>query len=275
MTSYTVITGVHKAIQFCAPEAALDMKVMALAKSMYKNFASGCEKRDSLGHLIVCEMDVVAGVAFSIAQREICAINKYSLLERTVQDLAKFFASSWTSGIDMTPWIDTAVTSAELSRRLETLAEALPERFRSKLIEVRDQLPLLFAPDYPQVLNHADPWEMNIHVSPSTRAITGMVDWRDAAVGPFGLSFWGLETLLGTFGADGWHFHARHLDLRRTFWETLYATAGIAMESQKQAVRVGRIVGIFQAYGLSKGVPVETGNLSLSALEEVLSVTES
>lgn len=89
MTSYTVITGVHKAIQFCAPEAALDMKVMALAKSMYKNFASGCEKRDSLGHLIVCEMDVVAGVAFSIAQREICAINKYSLLERTVQDLAK------------------------------------------------------------------------------------------------------------------------------------------------------------------------------------------
>jgi hypothetical protein len=82
-----------------------------------------------------------------------------------------------------------------------------------------------------------------------------MVDWRDAAVGPFGLSFWGLETLLGTFGADGWHFHARHLDLRRTFWETLYATAGIATESQKQAVRVGRIVGIFQAYGLSKGCP--------------------
>ena len=91
MTSYTVIAGGvnPKAIQFCAPEAALDMKVMALAKSMYKNFAPGCEKRDSLGPLIVYEMDVVAGVAFSIAQREICAINKYSLLERTVQDLAK------------------------------------------------------------------------------------------------------------------------------------------------------------------------------------------
>ncbi|KAJ6183878.1 Protein kinase-like protein [Penicillium mononematosum] len=112
---------------------------------------------------------------------------------------------------------------------------------------------------------------MNIHVSPSTRAITGMVDWRDATVGPFGLSFWGLETLLGTLGADGWHFHARHLDLRSTFWEILYATAGIVTESQKQAVRVGRMVGIFQAYSLSKGVPVETGNLSLSVLEEVLS----
>ncbi|KAJ5803981.1 uncharacterized protein N7518_000284 [Penicillium psychrosexuale] len=200
MTSYTVIAGINpKAIQFCAPEAALDMKVMALAKSMYKDFAPGCEKRDSLGPLIVYEMDVVEGVAFSIAQRDICAINKYSLLERTVQDLAKFFALSWTSGIDMTLWIDTAVTSVELSQRLENLADALPERFRAKLIEVRDQLPLLFALDYPQVLNHADLWEMNIHVNASTGGIAGIVDWHDATVGPFGLSFWGLETLLGTF----------------------------------------------------------------------------
>lgn len=90
MTSYTVIASVNpKAIQFCAPEAALDMTVMSLVKSMYKDFAPGCGRRDSLGPLIVYEMDVVEGVAFSIAQREICAVNKYSLLERTVYDLAK------------------------------------------------------------------------------------------------------------------------------------------------------------------------------------------
>ena len=47
MTSYTVIAGVSpKAIQFCVPRAALDMRVMALAKSMYKDSAHGCEKRD-------------------------------------------------------------------------------------------------------------------------------------------------------------------------------------------------------------------------------------
>lgn len=124
------------------------------------------------------------------------------------------------------------------------------------------------------MLNHADLWEMNIHVNPSTGGIASIVDWRDATVGPFGLSFWGLETLLGTFGADGWHFHARHLELRRVLWETLYATAGIVTESQKRAVTVGRVVGIFQAYGLRKGVPVEAGDPSLSVLEEVLSVPE-
>lgn len=127
----------------------------------------------------------------------------------------------------MAPWTDTAVTPTELSQCLKTLVKALPERFHPKLNEAHDQLPLLFALDHPQVLNHADLLEMNIHVNPSTGAITGMVDWCDATVGPFGLSFWGLESLLGTLGSDGWHFHARHLDLRRTFWNTLYSNTDI------------------------------------------------
>lgn len=174
----------------------------------------------------------------------------------------------------MAPWRGTTVTSTKLSQQLTILANVLPERFRLKLNEVRDQLPSLFAIDYPQVLNHADLLEMNIHVNPSTGSITGMVDWCDATVGPFGLSLWGLESLLGTLGSDGWHFHARHLDLRRTFWTTLYSNIDIT-ESQKQAVKVGRIVGIFQAYGLKKGAAVELEDLSLSILESVLFVNES
>lgn len=174
----------------------------------------------------------------------------------------------------MAPWTGTAVTLTELSQQLKTLANALPENFRPKLNEVCNQLPLVFDPDYPQVLNHADLLEMNIHVNPSTGAITGIVDWHDANVGPFVLLFWGLESLLGTLGSDGWHFHARHFDLRKTCWNTLYSNMVIT-ESQKQAVKVGVIVGIFQAYGLRKGAPVEMGDLSLSILENALSVTDA
>lgn len=35
-------------------------------------------------------MDVVADVTFSIAQRQMCTINNLKLLERSVQDLAKY-----------------------------------------------------------------------------------------------------------------------------------------------------------------------------------------
>lgn len=35
-------------------------------------------------------MDIVGGVAFSIAQRDICGIKNYMLLERAVHDLAKY-----------------------------------------------------------------------------------------------------------------------------------------------------------------------------------------
>ncbi|KAJ6102044.1 hypothetical protein N7486_004471 [Penicillium sp. IBT 16267x] len=263
MTSYTVTAGNanRKALQFRAPDAALDMKIMARVRDIYKHFVPSCQERGSLGGLFVYEMDIFEGVAFSLAQRDMCGINNYMLLERAVYDLAKFLASSWTEATEMAPWTGTAVTRTELFQQLKTLANALPERFRPQLNEVRDQLPLIFAPDYPQVLNHTDLLEMNIYVNPSTGAITGIVDWHDATVGPFGLSFWGLETLLGTLGLDGWHFYARHLDLRRTFWNTLYSNMDIT-ECQKQAVKVGRIVGIFQAYGLKKGAPVEIGDVS-------------
>lgn len=115
---------------------------------------------------------------------------------------------------------------------------------------------------------------MNIHVNPSTGAITGLVDWHDATVGPFGLSLLGLETLLGALRSGGWHFHVCNSDLRRIFWSTLDDSAGITTESQNQAINVGRFVGIFQAYGLRKGATVEAGDLNLTILEQVLTLAE-
>lgn len=45
MTSYTVIagTGTRRAVQFRAPSAAIDMKVMELARETYIKFVPSCE----------------------------------------------------------------------------------------------------------------------------------------------------------------------------------------------------------------------------------------
>lgn len=225
-----------------------------------------------------------------------CNVNNLMLLERPVQNLAVYVQPLFFSDMHnvQTYFLDSSRELDQDSRRnvadrhschsdpnvpasRDSHQELCPNA-HPKLDEVRHQLPFLFAPDYPQVLHllhHAELREMNIHVHPNSGAITGVVKWRDATIGSCGLSLWDLETLLGALGSYGWHFHACHLDLRNTFWHTNYTTAGIVTDAQKEAVKVGRLFGIFQAYTPRKDVLVEAGDASLSILEKVLSVGDS
>ena len=160
----------------------------------------------------------------------------------------------------------------ELEAHLILLAKALPERFHFSLRRVIQQLPLLFVTDYPLVINHLELAEMNIHVSLATGGITGIVDWHNASLGPFGLSLWGLETFLGIESHDGWHFYCHQRWLRRVFWDTFFATTGWLSDVNREAIKIARVAGLFCAFGLNGGAPVEEGDLSLQLLDAFLSV---
>lgn len=86
----------------------------------------------------------------------------------------------------------------DYSSQLQQLRQGLPERFHSTLDHLLPQLPDLFAEGWPLVPNHTDLLGNNIHVDTTTGRIVGICDWRDATVGPFGMSLGGLETMLGT-----------------------------------------------------------------------------
>lgn len=58
---------------------------------------------------------------------------------------------------------------------------------------------------------------MNIHVDEETSHITGIVDWADAKMAPFGTSLGGLETILGVQTSSCWLFHPSHEQLRTQF----------------------------------------------------------
>jgi hypothetical protein len=47
---------------------------------------------------------------------------------------------------------------------------------------------------------------MNILVHPHTGHITGVVDWADATIEPFGIALWGLDSVLGCSGSEGWPY---------------------------------------------------------------------
>ena len=61
--------------------------------------------------------------------------------------------------------------------------------------------------------------ELNIHVDYDTGHITGIVDWADAKVAPFGISLGGLKTVLGVQTSTCWHYRPSHEHLRIQIWE--------------------------------------------------------
>ncbi|KIH95123.1 hypothetical protein SPBR_03548 [Sporothrix brasiliensis 5110] len=97
------------------------------------------------------------------------------------------------------------------------------------------------------VPNHTDLLENNIHVDPATGHITGICDWKDAEVSPFGTSLEGLESLLGERTTTGWRWVTDSRELRRAFWDAFAAIVGPGVDLER--VGVARLVGIFVKYG--------------------------
>jgi len=123
------------------------------------------------------------------------------------------------------------------------------------------------------VLNHDDLLEMNIHVDKGTGRITGIVDWADAKIAPFGTSLGGLETILGVQTSSCWLFHPSHDYLRTQFWKTFYGDVGYLSDSDRRAIEIGRIFGLFRTYGFDRrpekddAVPLEEGEQEHVCLE--------
>jgi hypothetical protein len=155
---------------------------------------------------------------------------------------------------------------------LATLAEILPERFHAKLNEARTSLPKLFNDGYPTVLDHAELTEDNVHVDPNTGHITGLVGWLDAAVRPFGLSLWGLDSILGVQTTSEWHWHHHHAELRQQFWTTFTAAVGPLTDNQIMTIKLGRMVGIFLAFPADFGPVKDLDDPSVVFLEGLLGV---
>ncbi|EAU36573.1 predicted protein [Aspergillus terreus NIH2624] len=141
-------------------------------------------------------------------------------------------------------------TVADLAR-LDTLAQRLPPRFHRAIADLRGELPIIFGPSYPLVLGHGDLCEMNILVDPEAGGITGIIDWAEAMILPFGMSLWGLLSMLGTMDSQGWHYHANASQLESVFWEIFYENAGQVSAGDKRAIIVAERAGLLLRYGFT------------------------
>lgn len=158
--------------------------------------------------------------------------------------------------------------------QLQQLRRGLPERFHKLLDRLIENLPGLFASDWPMVPNHTDLLENNIHVDPKTGSITGICDWKDAEIGPFGTSIEGLESLLGERTTTGWRWVPNQASLRQRFWQAFAAAMGPIPSNILQRVDDARLVGIFLKHGLEwasteSRAPVREGSSAFGYLQAV------
>ncbi|KAF1954134.1 hypothetical protein CC80DRAFT_493979 [Byssothecium circinans] len=280
VTSYTVVpvdrvdgdTGI--VIQFRSAEYAFDLEFLQYVQVAYgSRFVPRHRDSGTLGGLHAYMMDDVGGVAVYLARDQLRA-HGGCLLSNTLEDFAKFFAAAWhnTPSPMATPDRDEKYTSYKAD--LVQLHQGLPERFHKMLDRLLQALPTLFVDDWPMVPNHTDLLENNIHVDPKTGHITGICDWKDATVSPFGTSLEGLESLLGERTTTGWRWICNSAELRRGFWSAFAAAMGSSALCEIARIDAARLVGIFLKYGLvwvdaENREPVAEGSSGLGYLEAV------
>jgi hypothetical protein len=267
--SYTVTADsslIPKVIQFRSLE--LNIELIEYARRSYNGFVPYCEYYGMLGDVHMYVWDLVPGPAFCRVRHQFLTPGMQHRLRRTVQDFARsvkiwvsrrrlhadqktrFSASAWINK----PVITQPCGSLEAySRTLDQISQGLPERILRKLNEARQGLPLLFRPEYPCAVQHGDFLENNFHVDEVTGHITGVVDWADAMIAPFGVSLGGLETILGVQTSKAWYCHPNHIELREHFWDTFYGLIGPISADDRRSIEVARLFGLFQTHGFDAG----------------------
>ncbi|KAH0845404.1 hypothetical protein FOPE_12545 [Fonsecaea pedrosoi] len=137
----------------------------------------------------------------------------------------------------------------DYEQKFDLLSQALPSRFTENLRRVRAELSLLFTSTHPLVLSHDELCEMNIFVDPNTGHVTGIIDWAETSILPFGISLWAFENILGYMDSRGWHYYNNRDKLEDLFWQTFEEAVGGISETDRQAIRVARMAGFFLRYG--------------------------
>lgn len=138
-----------------------------------------------------------------------------------------------------------------LQDKLDILLRELPSRFTDVITKTREELPNLFIPTYPLVLTHGDLCEMNIMVNPEAGGITGIIDWAEAKVLPFGMSLWGVQNMLGFMDSSGWHYHENSSQLETLFWEVFHRNVGAISSDDQQAIKIAERAGLLLRYGFT------------------------
>ncbi|KAJ5746119.1 hypothetical protein N7520_011301 [Penicillium odoratum] len=278
--SYTVTAGPNKfkLIQFREENSTIGVGNVSLGKIVHPEFVASCKYLGTMGDsrpLYIYEMDKLPGTSHNMAG---ISPDDMFRLRNTIKN--KFFAQSWYN--DQWPCLyETDILLMEFETNFDLLARDLPSRFTPHLERVRMVLPSLFSRALPIVLSHRDLNMMNLLTNSVTGLITGIVDWAESRVLPFGFALYGLENHFGWMDSEGCHYYDRHRERERVFWETFREEAHNFSDTDMYLVRAARMAGLFYQYGFDfdikgvvRGVPVEQSDSSFAYFDAFCTADE-
>lgn len=106
--------------------------------------------------------------------------------------------------------------------------------------------------DLRHVLTHTDISWTNILVHPTTGSLTGVIDWANASIEPFGKALWALEHVLTLVPTTehGPIFFDEVLFYRQIFEDFLADSIGVDIQSEEwQTIMWAKTMGVMLRYG--------------------------
>jgi hypothetical protein len=195
--------------------------------------------------------------------------------EKTTLTRRRYFARCWLTKQTVESGSEQEQRDG-IRRRLVRLTEELPSSapLRPTVSELIDVLPSLFNQNIPRVLTHDDLTVTNILQDENDFHVTGVVDWSEAKIRPFGFD---MDILLHTTGINelksGWNDYSCKPLLYDTFWEEFWAATGIEEDETKKKTRdlaeaAGKVSAIVKLlFGRENGVLTEEVVLAKSRVK--------
>ncbi|PGH11754.1 hypothetical protein AJ80_07015 [Polytolypa hystricis UAMH7299] len=263
---------------FRDPDSPLDKELLAIVKNTHPDFVASCSFHGTIGSspaLLIYSMNMLPGDNyFNISLSMLDADLERQLA--TVRSLARFFAQSWQNSSQLDPNTVSAIFKNCFSS-FDYLSSNLPFHFQKTVTRVQEVLPTLFYGKYPLVVTPGDLSEMNILANPETGEITGIIDWAEAGIQPFGFALYALDNILGYLTLNRWVFYGSFEYLRDEFWRIFCELVGGVSKSEMELIQLARLAGLFLRYGIPdepgrKGVVGVGGedNSSMMVLEALI-----
>lgn len=109
----------------------------------------------------------------------------------------------------------------------------------------------------PPVLVHRDLGTANIMVDPATCHLTGVVDWAESRIAPFGTNLHSLQAICGHMHLrHGWSRYDDYHALQGAFWSGLQGGIVAAGEERLddatiEAIKMARKIGLLLSHGFT------------------------
>ncbi|EGX91068.1 Aminoglycoside phosphotransferase [Cordyceps militaris CM01] len=263
--SYTVYAGerLEYVVQCRLSSLALKTELSDLATAVYGSFVPTVSLHGELGHgqdqesgkepLLVYLMTRMPGItqldfilSHDVAQSspEFFPSRQYFFA-----DVASFLARSWLTPQNVSSEYRDKLKASYLSD-LHALEEGLPERFKPAIQTCLRSLDDIMA--LPMVLLHKDFGSSNVLVEKDSCHLTGVIDWAEASIGPFGTNLHSIQSFAGSMHLrNGWTRFPDYEAFEQRFWSTLGTKVGGLSEETVITIKKARVLGLLLSHGFT------------------------